>query len=60
MTTTYRAMIFCSDARHCAIADCWRRLTEADRADAIKAARPIAWMSRRETCSSFTPIKAQP
>lgn len=56
MTTTYRAMSFCSDGPFCASADCFRRFTDADRAAAQKAGLPVAWQSRRETCSTFVAI----
>ena len=60
MTITYLGRSFCADARHCATADCYRRFTEAHQAEALKLGLPVAWMSCRETCSTFTPTKVQP
>lgn len=54
---TYRDMSFCSDGHACAEKDCWRRLTESDRAKARTIGLPVAWMSRRETCSFFVERK---
>lgn len=57
MTITYRDMSFCSDGPACAAKDCARRFTESDLSKAKAIGLPGAWMSRRETCSSFVERK---
>lgn len=54
---TYRDLSFCSDGPACVSKDCARRFTPADHTKARALGLPVAWMSRRDTCSHFVAIK---
>lgn len=56
----YRDQSFCADQDRCAVRDCNRRLSDADRERAVDSRLPVAWAGFAVMCSRFDPLAPDP